>query len=115
MARIKYEEAIGREVKRGRPPAGPGPSKSDLIKFYVKEERSVRDVAEVLGCTKDAVHRALKGYKIEARSKARRSTLRTIPIEDLEAAIREKGIRGTARELGIDEGTVRHYLKVQKQ
>ena len=37
MGRIKYKEAIGIEVRRGRPPAGPAPSKADLIKLYVKE------------------------------------------------------------------------------
>ena len=34
-------------------------------------------------------------------------------MEDLEAAIREKGIRGTARDMGIDEGTVRYHLKTR--
>lgn len=58
MARIKYQEAAGLEVNRGRPPAGPSPSKADLIKLYVKESRSVRDVAVVLGCSKDMVHGA---------------------------------------------------------
>ena len=113
MARIKYQEAIGIEVKRGRPPAGPTPSKADLIKLYVREGRSVRDVAAVLGTTKDAVHRALKRYGIEARTNAARSKLRTIPIPDLKAAIRDKGIRGLAKDMGVDEGTIRHYLKVQ--
>ena len=45
MARIKYKEAAGLEVKRGRPPVGPAPSKAALVKLYVKESRSVRDVA----------------------------------------------------------------------
>jgi len=113
MARIKYQEAAGLIVKRGRPPAGPAPSKADLVRLYVKEGRAVRDVAAVLGCSKDAVHRALRTYGIAARSSARRSRLRTIPLRDLEAAIRAKGISGTARDLGVDEGTVRHYLKGQ--
>ncbi|MCJ7563831.1 MAG: hypothetical protein MUP52_04490 [Candidatus Aminicenantes bacterium] len=47
MVRIKYQEAAGREVKRGRPPAGPPPSRADLVKLYVKEARAVRDVAAV--------------------------------------------------------------------
>jgi len=113
MARIKYKEAAGLEVKRGRPPAGPAPEKDQLVKLYVEEDRSVRDVAAVLGCSKDAVHRALKKYGIAVRTTARRSKLRTIPLQDLKAAIREKGIRGTARELGIDKGTLRHHLKVR--
>jgi len=114
VPRIKYQEAAGLPVRRGRPPAGPAPSKADLVKLYVKEGRSVRDVAAALGCTKDAVHRALAGHGIKARPNARRSKLRTIQLRDIKATIREKGIRGTARDLGIDEGTVRHYLKVQR-
>jgi transposase-like protein len=114
MARIKYKEAIGLKVKRGRPAAGTSPSKADLIRLYVKESRSVRDVAATLGCSKDAVHRALNHYDIAVRSNASRSRLRTIPLTDLETAIRDKGIRGTARELGVAEGTIRHHLKVQR-
>ena len=113
MARIKYQEAIGLEVKRGRPPAGPAPSKADLAKLYVKESRSVRDVAAVLGTTKDAVHRVLKKYEISVRSNVSRSKLRTIPLLDLKAAVREKGLRGTARDLGVDHSTLWHHLKVR--
>ena len=94
MARIKYQEAAGLEVKRGRPPVGPTPSKADLVKLYVKEEQSVRDVAVVLGCSKDAVHRAMKQYGITARPNASRSRLRTISLHDLEAAIRDRGSAG---------------------
>ena len=113
MARIKYQEAIGLEVKRGRPPLGPAPSKADLVRLYVKEGRAVRDVAAELGCSKDAVHRGLRTYGIKARSNASRSRLRTIPLRDLKAAIRAKGISGTARDMGVDEGTIRHHLKVR--
>jgi uncharacterized protein YidB (DUF937 family) len=35
-------------------------------------------------------------------------------LKDLEAAVNEKGIRGLAREMGIDEGTLRHHLKMRK-
>jgi hypothetical protein len=114
MSRIKYREAAGLEVKRGRPPAGPTPSKADLVKLYVKEERSVRDVAAALGCSKDAVHQGLKQYGIAARPNASRSRLRTISLQDLEAAILAKGISGTARDLRVDRSTLRHHLKTRK-
>ena len=114
MGRIKYLEAIGQKPKRGRPPAGPAPSKADLVKLYVKESRSIRDIAAVPGTTKDAVHRVLRKYGIKARSNVSRSRLRTIPLRDLEAAIRDKGIRWTARDLGVDEGTIRHHLETRK-
>jgi DNA-binding transcriptional ArsR family regulator len=113
MARIRYQEAAGLEVKRGRPPVGPAPSKAALVKLYVKEGRAVRDVAAALGTTKDAVHQALRKYGISARSNVRRSKLRTIPIQDLESAIREKGLRGAARDFGVDHSTLRHHLKVR--
>jgi transposase-like protein len=101
MARIKYQEAAGLQVKRVRPPAGPPPSKADLVKLYVQESRSIRDVAAALGCSKDAVHRAFRKYRIKARAGARRrSALLKYRLSDLKAAIRDKGIRGTARELG---------------
>jgi predicted transcriptional regulator len=99
--------------RRGRPPAGPAPSKADLVRLYVNESRSVRDVAALLGITKDAVYRCLKDYGIEARSNIRRSRLRTIPLKDLNAGIKAKGIRGFARELGVDHSTLLHHLKTR--
>jgi len=54
MARIGYREALGLELKRGWPPADPAPSKADLVRLYVKDALSVRDVAAVLKTTKDA-------------------------------------------------------------
>lgn len=111
MGRIRYQEAIGLEVKRGRPPAGPAPSKADLVKLYVQEGQSVRDVAAALGCSKDAVHRALKHFGINVRSCASRSKLRVIALDVLEAGVKADGVRGYARALGVDEGTLRHHLK----
>jgi transposase len=113
MSRIKYKEAAGLEVKRGRPSAGPAPSKADLVKLYVKEGKAIREVAEALGCSKDMVARTLKAYGIDARPNASRSRLRTISLRDLEAAIREKGLRGAARDLGVDHSTLRHHLRVK--
>lgn len=113
MTRIRYQEAAGLAVKRGRPPAGPAPSKEDLVRLYVREGRAVRDVAAVLGTSKDMVHRKLKEYGIKVRPNIPRSKLRTIADADMKAAIRAKGIRGTARDMGVDEGTIRHQLKVR--
>jgi hypothetical protein len=38
MARIKYQEAAGLEVKRGRPSIGPAPSKADLVKLPLRKQ-----------------------------------------------------------------------------
>ena len=83
----------------------------DLLRLYTKEGKSIREIGEILKCSKDMVARALKAYGIEARSKASRSRLRIIELSVLEEAVKNKGIRGYARELGITEGALRHHLK----
>jgi len=103
-----------RERKRGRPPSGSAPSKNILLRLYTEEEKSIREIAESLNCTKDMVARTLKAHGIAARTNASRSRLRTIKLAILEEGVREKGIRGYARELGVTEGTLRHHLKARK-
>ena len=111
MARIKYKEAVGLEPRRGKLSIGEKPSKTVLKKLYIKESRSIREVAEALRCSKDMVYRALMDYKIELRPGFNRSKLRKYKISILEKGIREKGIRGYAKELGVHENTLRYYLK----
>jgi len=85
-----------------------------LQRLYVREARSIREIADLQGCTKDMVARALKEYEIEARTNVKRSGLREYSLKELELGIERSGIRGFARELGIDESTLRHQLKVRK-
>jgi hypothetical protein len=103
------------KIKPGRPPSGRVPSKKDLFRLYIGEGKSIREVAEALKCSKDMVSRALKHYRIEARPNARRSQLRSIELEVLEDGIKEKGLRGFARELRIDKSTLLHHIRVRKQ
>jgi len=51
-----------------KPAKGPKPSKSDLKRLYIKESRSVRNIAELLECSKDMVYRALREYGIQRRT-----------------------------------------------
>jgi transposase-like protein len=113
VVRIKYQEAAGLEVKRGRPSTGIKPEKEKLVQLYIQESWSIREIAQALGCKKDVVHYWLRKYGIQARSNASRSQLRNIPFEEIEKKIEELGIRGYARALGVAEGTVRHHLKVR--
>ncbi|MGB3863382.1 MAG: hypothetical protein WBF32_14090 [Candidatus Aminicenantaceae bacterium] len=111
MARIKYKKAAGLTVKRGKPPIGKKPSKIELKKLYIKESRSIREVAEILGCTKDMVYRALKEFGIQTREHVKKSILWDYSLESLEMGIKEKGLRGFARDLGINESTLRYHIK----
>lgn len=111
---IKAEEPKSRRVRPGRPPSEMTPSKKVLFRLYAKEGKSIREIGEALNCSKDMVARALRAHGIEARTNASRSRLRTIEFSALEEAVRDKGIRGYARELGITEGALRHHLKIRK-
>jgi hypothetical protein len=71
VARPKNTGVIGIGRKRGKPPLGSKPIKIVLQRLYVKEARSIREVADLLGCTKDMVARALKEYGIESGQKSR--------------------------------------------
>ena len=103
-----------RKGKPGRPPSGKAPSKKVLLRLYAEEGKSIREIGETLNCSKDMVARAIKAYGIEARTNASRSRLRAIELAVLKEGVKDKGIRGYARELGVTEGTLRHHLKVRK-
>jgi len=60
LARLPVQE------RRGRP-AGPRPSKADLVRLYVKGGLSLRETADKLGMKKDRVRRALLAYGLERR------------------------------------------------
>jgi hypothetical protein len=110
MTRIKYQEAASLEVKRGRPPIGLTPSKADLVKLYVKEGQSVRDVAMALGCSKDAVHRGLRTYGLKARPPAKRSRLLRLEQRQLFTDLLELGPSRTAEKWGIPRRTLFDFL-----
>lgn len=97
MARIKYQEAVGLEVKRGKPAKGKKPEKKELHRLYVKESKSIREVAEVLCCSKDMVYRALKKYGVERRLRINRSKLRVYYLAYLKGEIKKKGYKEVAK------------------
>lgn len=111
MARIKYKEAAGLEVKRGRPSISKKPSKAKLRRLYVRESKSIREVAEILGCSKDMVYRSLKEYGIELRFKTRRSQLGIYELDYLRSEIDSKGYKQVAADLGVGVTTLRDYMK----
>jgi len=110
MARIKYKEAAGLEVKRGRPSISQKPSKAELRRLYVRESKSIREVAEIIGCTKDMVYRSLKVYGIERRAYNKRSKLRHYDKSLLKKLVKEKGITKAAAELAVNKSTLKKYI-----
>lgn len=110
MARIKNEE-ISTNVKLGRPKISKNPSKVELQRLYIKDGKSIRQIAAILGLHPDTIHYWLKKYEIRIRSRAKRSKLRKYNHSIIDKGIKEHGIRGYARKLGVHENTLRHYLK----
>lgn len=111
MSRIKYKEAAGLEVKKGKSSIGEKPTKKELKKLYIMETWSIREVAEILGCTKDRVYRALKEYGIERRSHTWKPKLSQYDLKFLKETVKKKGYRKGAQELGVDKSTLYRYLK----
>ena len=73
-----------------KPTKGSKPEKLLLKKLYVKESKSIREIAESLGCTKDMVYRSLQDYGIDTRNNRRRSRLQDIKLSTLEKEERNK-------------------------
>jgi len=113
MGRIKYQEALGLEVKRGRP-RGQWPKKADLVRVYVKEGAPIRETAKRLGYAKDTIARALKSYGIKRRpSGGRPSRLSAI---GLTAVLAERGAQAkVASKFGVSVRTLRRFIRKVKR
>ena len=102
-------------VKKGKPSIGKKPSKSEMKKLYIKELRSIRDIAELLGCSKDMIFRALKEYDIKPRDhRDKRSQLKEYNLLFLKKEIKLKGFNKVASDLGVHNTTLRRYIEKTK-
>lgn len=111
MTRIRYKEVAGLPVTRGRPSTRLLPKKETLVRLYTREEKSIREVAEILDCTKDMVYRALKEYGIERRLHTWKPKLSKYDLEFIKETVEKKGYRKGAQELGVDKSTLFRYLR----
>lgn len=109
--RIPYKKAIGQKLKPGRQSIGKKPEKKELIKSYIKESKSIREIAEQMECSKDIVFRSLKEYEIERRPGFNRSRLMIYDLAYLKKEIKKKGYRDFSKELGVDVSTLRKHIK----
>jgi len=98
------------KAKKGRPLKG-RPTKAELKRLYVREGKSIREIATLTGHSKDIIYRALTEYGIEKRASVKRSRLRAYDLGFLKRAVQKRGYRATARELNVNEWTLRAYLK----
>ena len=111
MGRIKYQEAAGLEVKRGRPRRMvEEKEKERLTRFYVVQELSTREIAKVMKISDASVKRRLHAAGVVMRSNARRSRLRLLNQARLFSDIIDLGVDRTAAKWGISERTLKHYL-----
>jgi hypothetical protein len=110
MARIRYQEAAGLEVKRGRPRRIVTPAmKKRLRRLYVEEGFSLCDVAAAMKIKKETVRLELKAAGV-IRTNAPRSRLRLFDQARLFGYIAAFGVRKTAKRWRIPERTLKHYL-----
>ncbi len=102
---LKVEKrSLGRPVKKRL-------EKKELQRLYVNENKSIREIAGLLSCSKDKVYRALKEYGIERRSHTWRSRLERYDLDFIKETINKIGYRKGAKELGVDKSTLYRYLK----
>jgi transposase-like protein len=99
----------------GRPKYPIKPDVNTLKKLYMEQLKSIREVARELSLHPDTVHYWLKKYGIPTRTMAKRSKLLKISTSELKEGVKEKGIRGYAKELGVNASTLSRFLKSETE
>jgi len=111
MGRIKYQEALGLEVKRGRPRLTlAAKEKKKLTRLYIVQELSTREVAKAMKISEASVRRRMKAAGIPARTNAPRSRLRLFDQARLFGYIGAVGVNKTAKRWRISRRTLQRYL-----
>lgn len=111
MTRIRYKEAAGQKVKRGKPAIGKKPGKAELRRLYIKESKSIREISHSLGCSKDMVYRALKEYGIRKGFTTRKRKLSEATLTFLKKEFKTKSKKKVAKELGVSKSGLYKHLK----
>lgn len=82
-----------------------------LEAFYLKENKSIRDIADLLGWKKDKVHRLLKQHGIKRDKGIRKGKLTGITLEYLEKEFKKKTKVQVAKELSVSRPALYKHLK----
>jgi DNA-binding CsgD family transcriptional regulator len=114
MTEDRLKDILDRLPKRKAEEVPLKTDRKTLKRLYVGRGLSIREIASRLGLHPHTVHYHLRRYGIETRTGAKRSALRKVKLETLEEGVKEKGVRGYARELGVHENTLRRYLREVK-
>jgi transposase len=81
-----------------------------IVRMYVNEKLSTRDIAAIMGLGDATIRRRLHAAGVVMRSNAPRSRLRRLDQARLFASIAEHGVRKTAKRWHIQERTLKYYL-----
>lgn len=87
-----------------------------LIALYLKEKKSIRDIAELVGMSKDKVHRLLKTYGVKREKRTRKGKLSGLTLVYLEREFKNKSKIQVAKDLGVSRQSLHErYLKLKKE
>ena len=87
-----------------------------LEALYLKENKSIRDIADLLGWKKDKVHSLLKQHGIKRDKRIRKGKLTGITLELLEIEFEKKTKVQVAKELGVSRQSLHErYLKLKDE
>ena len=70
MIRIMDKEAIDQKMMNNRSSISKKPTNTDLRRLYITGSKSMREVAEILVCSKHLIYYSIKGNKIDRGSNA---------------------------------------------
>lgn len=84
----------------------------ELLKaLYLKEERSIREIADLVGWKKDKVHFWLKRYGIKRNKRMRKGKLYYVSHDYLKREFEIKAKAQVARELGVSRTALYKRMK----
>ena len=107
----KYLRDQGIDLRPAHRPRSIRIREEDLRRLYADEGLSVRDIAGILECSKDAVYRRLQELEVERRGKARAPKLSQYGDDHIMAVLKERGYRKAAVELGVGKTTLLRYMQ----
>lgn len=86
-----------------------------LEALYLKEDKSIRDIADLLGWKKDKVHWWLRKYGIRREKRIRKGKLSGITLVYLEKELKNKTKVQVAEELGVSRQALNKRIKMLKE